>query len=548
MTLARIHDQLTNFCGQLIPRLLTQACRDASAAEYGSFDRNWWHYKIRDFSSIILQQGGYALCCALIMPQWRELFPGLSTIAIASAKFWNARAIRFRAFEEYYPWEEGYPPLAFSTLAVVKLVDAGVVNIAVVRDGLEVAARQLLSRFEGQASNQQVAGTAALCILRKVAPELVGASELSQLCERTLRCQHDEGWYMEYGGPDLGYLSVTIDCLWDAYDATGDARLRESAVRALDFIQCFVKLPCRGAGMHNARNTDYIVPYGIARFLECPDRSEAAALVLIRVFENLSEPGHFLHAIDDRYFCHYVGHSLFRALPLLAAAVSRTSPARNNVNLQTRMFKGCGHVLYDDAPAGGSALVSGKKGGVFSVWFSGQHISDFGWCVTDGNTTWVSHWWGDFWKLEVDGARVAVQGRLIPHRANTSTPFKHFVLRVLSILMGRRIIALLKEKLIFKAKSGPVYAYQRVIVFGKNSVRVVDRIEMPQGAEAMRAPRASKRHVASADSFHAEDFSLADTQVTVGEERSWDDGVLTITTEYKLDMVYEADYSNSVLE
>ena len=43
-----------------LPRILTQACRDPGSPAYGCFDRNWWHYKIRDFPSIMLQQGGYA--------------------------------------------------------------------------------------------------------------------------------------------------------------------------------------------------------------------------------------------------------------------------------------------------------------------------------------------------------------------------------------------------------------------------------------------------------------------------------------------------------
>ena len=79
-------------------------------------------------------------------------------IAAASARFWNARAQKHYAFEEYYPWEQGYPPLAFATLAVAKLADQGVVAVEDVRDGLRIAARQLRTRFEAQAGNQQVAG------------------------------------------------------------------------------------------------------------------------------------------------------------------------------------------------------------------------------------------------------------------------------------------------------------------------------------------------------------------------------------------------------
>ena len=40
-----------------IPRMLTQLCRDQEHPLYGSFDRDHWHYKIRDFSSMVLHQG-----------------------------------------------------------------------------------------------------------------------------------------------------------------------------------------------------------------------------------------------------------------------------------------------------------------------------------------------------------------------------------------------------------------------------------------------------------------------------------------------------------
>ncbi|MEI9959627.1 MAG: hypothetical protein WDM76_00440 [Limisphaerales bacterium] len=114
--------------------------------------------------------------------------------------------------KEYYPWEQGYPPLAFSTLAVMKLAAAGVIPLDKVRQGATVAARQLQSRFESQAANQQVAGLAALAWCRKNFPDLVSESRFESLIQQSLALQTKEGWFEEYGGPDLGYLSVTIDC------------------------------------------------------------------------------------------------------------------------------------------------------------------------------------------------------------------------------------------------------------------------------------------------------------------------------------------------
>ena len=438
-----LSSELTSFCERLLPRMLTQVCRDPNLSEYGAFDRNWWHYKVRDFSSIILQQGGYALYCASLLEGMEAKSDVLQRLAGASAKFWNKRACKFHAFEEYYPWEQGYPPVAFSTLAVAKLAGVGAIPIADVYEGLKNAAAQLLSRFETKATNQQVAGTAALCWIRKVAPELVDERRFSEICRRTLDCQHQEGWYMEYGGPDLGYLAVTMDCLWDAFDATGDQRFRDSSARALAFIDAFTRLPGRGAGMHNARNTDYIVPYGIARFLEDQDMSGKAWAVIERVFENISDPEHFLHAVDDRYFCHYIGHSLFRSLSLIRKAEALSVSGVEECTMAS--FPGTGHFIFPRMSFNGAALISAKKGGVFTVWFKDAPVSDFGWVVSTGNSEWVSHWWGDFWSIDQTENSVTVEGFLTPCKSNESTPSKHLALRGMSLLMGRRIIGLLKE-------------------------------------------------------------------------------------------------------
>lgn len=342
---------------QTLPRILSQIGRDENVPDYGCCDRNHHHYKIRDFSSIIIQQGGYAAYCASLLPENAPIADGLRRTAKAACLYWNKRAVKFRAFEEYYPWEEGYPPVAFSTLAVAKLALAGVVELRDIYPGLRKAARQLLDRFEPQASNQQVAGSSALCQIRKLAPELVPAGRLEKIIVKTLQCQHPEGWYMEYGGQDLGYLSVTMDCLWDAYDATGDLRFRDSAAAALRYIGRFLAVSPRGIGMHNARNTDYVVPYGIARFLEDPAEAPLAARILNGLLCSADAPEHYFRAVDDRYWCHYIGHSLYRAIPLLGKLDSVTEEA---VVPQNVFMAGTGHFLRG-APNRSGHLSVAKK-------------------------------------------------------------------------------------------------------------------------------------------------------------------------------------------
>jgi hypothetical protein len=75
-------------------------------------------------------------------------------------------------------------------------------------------------------------------------------------------------------------------------------------------------------------------------------------------------------------------------------------------------------------------------------------------------------------------------------------------------MFGRRLIGPLKNLLIFK-KGAEGCPFERVVTFGRDSVVVEDRITgVSDGMTVVQAPRSSKRHVASADSFHAEDFEL----------------------------------------
>lgn len=582
---------LASVAERFVPRLLTQACRDPHAPFYGCFDRNWWHYKIRDFPSAILQQGGYSAHLAGRLEEFGAMSAGLDALAAGSVQFWSQRALRHGAFEEYYPWEQGYPPLAFSTLSAAKLCLHGVVDPESVMPALKVAASQLLGRFEPRAANQQVAGLAALACLRAISPNLVLDQEFESLASRTLALQHSEGWFMEYDGPDLGYLTVTMDCLWDIYDVTEDPRFFESASKAFSYTEWFVRSPFHGAGMHNARNTDYLVPYGLARFAGLGEEWEKRAGDLLNIlYSYTNSPEHFFSAVDDRYVSHYIGHSVIRAI--LALRGESTSPSRPETLVPVANGAGnlCpngatsnspGQVCQADTALGSPAknascperavsqnqlapfppaadlspaitttylpgsghwqgrsaiLVSGKKGGIFTAILANKtSVSDFGWVVRCRNKDFVSHWWSQDWLVDAEEERIEVRGKMYPHVEHLSTPPKHAVLRMMSFFLGSRLIAWLKSILIFKAGGHHLSFIRSIDIQKKGVIRVEDEICGIDSSDLLiRAPRASKRHVASADSYHQEDFLLAPGCEKIESfERSGD--TVRITTSYQIE-------------
>jgi hypothetical protein len=531
------------------PRLLTQACRDENSPFYGCFDRNWWHYRIRDFSSAILQQGGYTAHLYSQLEGYTKYDHELKQLARAATVFWNMRAKKRGAFEEYYPWEQGYPPLAFSSLAMAKLALDEIVHPDEIAVGLKKAAKQVQRRFESQAGNQQVAGLAALAVIRKISPELVNDEKYNSLKKHTLALQNEEGWYTEYDGPDLGYLSVTLDCLWDLYDVTNDTDYLASAEKALGFMHSFVAHRFEGAGMHNARNTDYIVPYGICRFKEHEDASvrEKSEAMLTLLYDRMEDENHFFHAIDDRYWSHYIGHSLVRAELFLQgkvnpATIGSTAKRGESATEAADKTKKAGKITLEtvreaiipgdrSAKAGNSdsgfsciaagyifrnlqnsskhILIAAKKGGVFSLYDqAGTLLSDYGWVAISGKKQYVNHWWSKEWDVQEKDDHVIISGSMFPHKEKVSTPFLHFGLRVVSFVFGSALTSLLRNVLIFKSGSSGMH-FRRRIDLSADALVVTDTIEgIGKKVSLVKAPRASKRHVASADSWHREDFNL----------------------------------------
>lgn len=65
-------------------------------------------------------------------------------------------------------------------------------------------------------------------------------SGLKSKLERILKLQTGEGWFPEYGGADIGYLSVSLDMLAEYYSLSRDEKVREPINRMVEFLKYFV--------------------------------------------------------------------------------------------------------------------------------------------------------------------------------------------------------------------------------------------------------------------------------------------------------------------
>jgi len=494
--------------------------RDPDSPLFGNFDRSHWHYKIRDFSSAILQQGAFALDALrrghLSLPTGSEIDPAiLDRWCVAAVEALARQVRRDGSVDEYYPYERSYPAAAFGLYAAARLLANwkreaphlfAAIGPAAWR-GLSRLADHLDRRVEVQAANQQAAGLAGLALASLIPEISPRPSQIGALADRWLAGQHPEGWFDEYGGPDFGYLAVTIDALMDYGEATGDPRAESAADRAIDFLADLVGADGRLPSTLNSRNTDYVVPYGLAR--RAAENPRAAWLVET-LFRDADSPGHFLAATDDRYLSHYVYASCVRALPHL----SNMRPPEPPQERRSVWLPGAGYRIAWAEDRSWSAAIGARKGGLVRIHRrDAPPVLDHGWRIESGGALWTTNWWqGAEARFDIDEERLAIHGACRRAGFLVPRPWKHAALRLAAWLLGARLLAPLRRLLIFKPQrpdpnDPSIPRFEREIEIGPQGIAVRDRLEFPQGAKARRGPRQNLRHVASAESFHPEDLA-----------------------------------------
>jgi hypothetical protein len=535
---ATAREALLAYTRQQLPRVFTQMDRDPDSPTFGCFDRAFWHYKVRDFPSAILQQGAFTL--EALRRGWLAVGAGPGGVVerwcVGALNALARQVDRRGGVDEYYPFERSFPAAAFGLWTVARLAadwrdKAPHLLERIDWTPLARLARDLARRAETDAANQQAAALAGLALATGLARLGVTAADVEPHAARLFASQHPEGWFPEYGGPDFGYLTVTLDALADYHDATGDPRAVAAADRAIDFLAAMVGADGRLPSTLNSRNTDYVVPYGLAR---AAARSPRAAGLVETLFAGATDPAHFLWATDDRYHVHYIYASCVRALPHLDRMLPPEPPAAR----ESLWLPGCGAWVRWGSDRSWTAYVAARKGGLVRVHRrDSEPLTDHGWRLGSGGHIWTSAWWSEAWRIEREEEAVTIRGRCHAAGFLVPSPWKHALLRLLARALGPRLLPWLRRRMIFRpgADSGP--AFERRVEIKDAGVTVRDRIAGAAGISPRRTPRQNLRHVASADSFSPEEL-----QPPAGAPGELDaDGTLHAEWRWRADAVDEVE-------
>lgn len=500
----------SEFVLKMIPKVLSQVDRDRHSKTFGDCDRNHWHLKIRDFSSAILQQTG--LTMALL---YSQDFPGnvfyrsevVKEWAEGTVHYWKSIQLRDGSFNEYYPNEHGFPPTAFSLYAMCETYKRLEMNDPKILQAFAKTARYLAAHVEEKAYNQELASITALYSAYTILEEGWIKEGADRKLERILELQSPEGWFPEYGGADIGYLSVSLDMLAEYYWMSRDERVLEPLNRVIEFLQYFIHPDGSTGGEYASRNTVYFLPNGLQIMSNLGNKKATAMLRLL--YKNPEKPFYFLDAVDDRYCSHYLMHSFLRAIEKNEKDESRINAEAAELPFQydqERYFKWGG--VFSCTQGEKYIIIGASKGGICRVFNKGKSVfSDYGYRVVLGDgriatTNWQNLEYGVEYK---EPHKIKVRGNMNLVKQKVATPVMHAGLRAVSAVVGNKIIGMLKKMIIFVDKKTNIQ-FERQISIQEDSLVIEDKVYSPANVNLECADSFSLRHVASGKFFTLEDI------------------------------------------
>ena len=355
-----------DFINKCMPKVFTQVDRDIHSKTYGCCDRNYWHLKIRDFSSAILQQTGLTLVLLNQINFEGNLFYGNQDVADwgkATVYFLKKIQLKDGSFNEYYPNEHGFPPTAFSLYSACEIYKRLEMNDESLLKSFYKAGNYLINHIEGKAYNQEIASITALYSLYTINNDKWVLDGLNVKLENIIKLQSDEGWFSEYGGADIGYLSVSLDMLAEYYTMSKDTRVLKPLNQIIAYIKYFVHPDRTIGGEYGSRNTTYFLPNGLEVLAQIGN--EDAIAIKNYIYQNSGEPYFFLDAVDDRYCSHYLLHSFLRALEKEKEVKKTTIKLPHEYN-NTKMFYEAG--MYIKSYNNIFSIIGLRKGGILKLY------------------------------------------------------------------------------------------------------------------------------------------------------------------------------------
>jgi hypothetical protein len=519
-----------------MPRLLGQLNRNPSSPNYGSFDRSFWHYRTNDISCARYQEATLTLTLLYF-----HQFSGNFYYQDQIVREWLEAALKFAtkiqnsngSFSEWFVNEHSFVCTAFVTEALSEVLlefQTHGKNLACrneVLDGLSRAGQWLLKRQESWVMNQTSGAAAALANLWKLTGDDHFKEGAKKKADFIINNQYEGGWWSEYGGPDIGYLSLMIDYLIKYHERTKDNDIEPSIDRAVEFLTSFMHPNLTIGGEYGSRNTEYLIPSG---FVNWAQRNKHYSLICQFAYWSLRKKrGISPSSLDDRYLCYILSNWLQAGLDWQSMHLKPidSSVLKDQLNaLSTSIFhEQAGIVVIREKST--IFILNLHKGGIFRIYMDGRHYLDSGLeVVTPSETLLFSSVLDKENQFQISKQKFLVQGQLKRLKEPVmKTPitiaFKSFMLLVGRLSWFQSAIRYLLRINLIAGVKRTRFSFTRKFLFYGGNLQVEDRALIPRGSRILVGTKSSYTFIPSSKYFEVQE--LGKYRISLSEERDYRD-------------------------
>lgn len=479
-----------------IPRILSMMDRNEYSPTYGCFDRIYWLDKEIDFPSAILQLNLHNLAMVYSYNYPHNIFFEKEKIkkwSFAGMEFCSKIQHRDGSFDEFYPNERGWAgPTGFLLFSIV---DSYNILNEEMTDELKEKTREMSLKAARYLAKYDEIGILANHHAMALLPiyytyKAFGEEKLLKDFHIKFRIFEDlqstEGWFLEYDGADIGYLSATISFLGKLYKMMDDedikTKILDMVEKAIAFSSYFVYPNNYFAGTIGSRQTLHFYPHGYEIFSE---NFPIARAIADKMLEGLLE-GKLVspEIMPWRYLGYRVQEYLLTHLDY-KPDVSVTEKLPYEKNDFTKYFDDARMLIVRKH---GYYLVANlAKGGVIKVFNldeSNLIYNDCGIIATLNNGKIIStQWIDDRYNIDANEQKATVSGNFHYVPVKLPTPIKMMLFRagLLSIAWNARLAYQLKGLIrnLFITKSNDAsIRFRREIKYENETIEVTDLIEL----------------------------------------------------------------------
>ncbi|OGM98192.1 MAG: hypothetical protein A2735_00595 [Candidatus Yanofskybacteria bacterium RIFCSPHIGHO2_01_FULL_41_21] len=458
-----------------IPHILEILDRSPISKTYGCFDREFWHYKAKDFPS-----GMYEECVLTLALIYTTDFAGnvyfnnsrIKEYVMAGINFAKTSSRSNGSSDDYYPNEEALGATAFSLYACTEAYLLLDIKDNEIETFFKKRAQFIINKKEsGILANHHALSALALYNVFLITKDTELKFHAEEKIQEVLSYQSSEGWFQEYEGCDPGYLTFTIDFLAKYLQKNPEnVEIKSALEKAVHF--CFLTIHPDGSygGEYGSRNTSHFVPNGF----EILARQFPEATYIRNMFLKSLADKTRSRIDDDRIFNHYIYNYLQAFLNH-----DNNLPNQERPHEYQKLFKHAGLFIRNKNDS--FLICSIKKGGVFKLFQKETLItSDCGLILEKQNgKKIISQMWSAEPEFSISNEELVIEANFYNYSQVLPSPFKQLVFRMITLGLGRRfsrIIRVILQKILIVSKSSTATKLERRFSFQHGKVILTDTI------------------------------------------------------------------------